>query len=247
MSGRLAGKIAVVTGAGQGIGRSAAVRFAEEGASVWAIDRNSATLANLATENPEIITAVLDVSDGAGIEELANRVGAMDVLFNCAGVVHNGSIIDCAEADWDQAMDVNVKSMYLMARSFIQQMIERGGGSIINMASVISSISGVPNRCAYGVSKAAVIGLTKAIAADLAGDGIRCNAIAPGTVQSPSLDDRLAAFDDPEATRELFISRQPLGRLGTTEEIAALALYLASDESQYATGSIYVIDGGMTL
>ena len=247
MSGRLADKIAVVTGAGQGIGRSAAVLFAEEGASVWAIDRNPAALAELATDNPDIITAVLDVSDGAGIEELANRVGPIDVLFNCAGIVHNGSILDCAEADWDLSMDVNVKSMYMMARAFLPAMIDNGGGSIINMSSVISSISGVPNRFAYGTSKAAVIGLTKSIAADLADKAVRCNAIAPGTVQSPSLDERLAAFGDPKSTREQFIARQPMGRFGTTDEIAALALYLASDESAYATGSVYVIDGGMTL
>lgn len=247
MSGRLAGKIAVVTGAGQGIGRASATSFVEEGATVWAVDRNSAPLADLGGACPEIITAVLDVTDRAGITELANRVGPVDVLFNCAGIVHNGSILDCPESDWDQAMEVNVKSMYMMAKAFLPQMIEVGSGSIINMASVVSSISGVPNRFAYGTSKAAVVGLTKAIAADFIDSGIRCNAIAPGTVQSPSLDERLAAFDDAKAAREQFIARQPMGRLGTTDEIAALALYLASDDSAYATGSVFTMDGGMTL
>ena len=183
----------------------------------------------------------------AGVEDLASRVGRVDVLFNCAGFVHAGGIMECAEDDWDAAISINVKSMYLMIRAFLPAMIEHHTGSIINMASVVSSISGVPNRFAYGTSKAAVIGLTKAVAADHVDDGIRCNAIAPGTVETPSLADRLAAYNDPEAAKAKFVARQKMGRLGSAEEIAALAVYLASDESAYTTGSVHIIDGGMTL
>lgn len=247
MSERLAGKVAVVTGAGQGIGRSAAVAFSEEGATVWAVDRNAEALATLEAEQPDIETAMLDVTDGIGVANLATRIGTADVLFNCAGYVHAGGILECSESDWDAAMDINVKSVYLMTRAFLPAMVAAGGGSIINMASVVSSISGVAGRFAYGTSKAAVIGLTKSIAADLVDRGIRCNAIAPGTVDTPSLEDRLSVFDDPEAARTRFVARQPMGRLGTADEIAALAVYLASDESAYTTGSVHVIDGGMTL
>jgi 2-keto-3-deoxy-L-fuconate dehydrogenase len=247
MSGRLVGKVSVITGAGQGIGRASALAFANEGATVWAIDRETEVLEQLQRDYPQIKTAVLDVTDGPGVADLAARVGAVDILFNCAGYVHAGGILDCSEADWDAAMDINVKSMYLMCKSLLPAMLEYGGGSIINMASVVSSISGVPNRFAYGTSKAAVIGLTKAIAADHVKDGLRCNAIAPGTVDTPSLGDRLAAYDDPAAARAQFIARQAMGRLGTAEEIAALAVYLASDESAYTTGSVHVVDGGMTL
>jgi 2-keto-3-deoxy-L-fuconate dehydrogenase len=244
---RLSGKVAVITGAGQGIGRAAAVAFAAEGATVWAVDRNAETLAALQAEVPGAVTTVLDVTDGPGVAELAHRVGPVDVLFNCAGHVHSGAILDCPEADWDGAMETNVKSMYLMIRAFLPGMIDAGGGSIINMSSVVSSISGVPGRLAYGASKAAVIGLTKAVAADHVAQGIRCNAIAPGTVDTPSLADRLAVYDDPEAARAQFVARQPMGRLGSAGEIAALTVYLASEESAYATGSVFVIDGGMTL
>ena len=245
MGRRLAGKIAVITGAGQGIGRATAVAYTEEAAAVWAVDRNPDSLAELHQQHPDINTAVLDVTDRLGVEQLAETIGPVDILFNCAGYVHAGGILECSEADWDVAMDVNVKSMFLMSRAFVPTM--ETGGSIINMASVVSSISGVPGRFAYGASKAAVIGLTKAIAADLVESNIRCNAIAPGTVDSPSLDERLSVHPDPEAARAEFVSRQRMGRLGTAEEIASLAVYLGSDESAYSTGSVYVIDGGMTL
>ena len=245
MSRRLEGKAAIVTGAGQGIGRATALAFADEGATVWAVDLNPDSLAELHRRHPDINTSVLDVTDRFGIEQLAATIGPIDVLFNCAGFVHTGGIEQCSEADWDAAMDVNVKSMFLMAKAFLRRM--ESGGCIINMSSVFSSISGIAGRLAYGASKAAVIGLTKGMAADLVERGIRCNAIAPGTVDSPSLADRLAAYEDPVAAREAFVARQPMGRLGDPEEIAALAVYLASDESAYTTGSVHVIDGGMTL
>ena len=243
---RLAGKVAVVTGAGQGIGRASALTFVDEGAIVWAIDRNAAALSTLASDRPEISTRLLDVTDATAIADLAETIGTVHVLFNCAGHVHTGSILECAEADWDTTMDINVKSMYLMCRALLPAMMG-DGASIINMASVVSDISGVPRRFAYGASKAAVIGLTKSIAADFASHGIRCNAIAPGTVDSPSLAERMQEFDDPAAAYAQFTARQPMGRIGTPDEIASLAVYLASDESGYTTGSVHVIDGGMTL
>ena len=247
MSGRLAGKVSVITGAGQGIGRAAALAFATAGSTVWAVDRNAATLDTLGVEQPLIGTRVLDVTDGRDVARIAKEAGRIDVLFNCAGSVHAGSILDATESDWDDAMNVNVKSMFLMTKAFLPGMIDDGGGSIINMSSVVSSVSGVPGRFVYGTSKAAVIGFTKAIAADFVADGVRCNAIAPGTVDTPSLGDRLAAYPDPEAAREEFIARQPMGRLGTPHEIAALAVYLASDDAAFTTGSVYVADGGMSL
>ena len=247
MDGRLQNMTAVVTGAGQGIGRATVAAFVAEGATVWAVDRNPAALSELSADLPDVITAVLDVTDGRSVTELASRIDGVDVLFNCAGYVHSGNILECSDDDWDEAVAINVKSMYLMIRAFLPGMVDAGRGSIINMASVISSISGVPNRFIYGTSKAAVIGLTKAVAADFVGSGVRCNAIAPGSVETPSLLQRLEAFTDTAAAREQFIARQPMGRLGTAEEIAALAVHLASDESAYATGSVYVSDGGMTL
>lgn len=247
MNGRLAGKVSVITGAGQGIGRAAALAFVDAGATVVALDRNVAPLESLRRERSQIQAEVLDVTDARGIADLATRLDVIDVLFNCAGYVHAGGVLDCSDQDWDLAMNVNVKSMYLMCRALLPGMIATGGGSVINMASVVSSIAGVPGRFAYGTSKAAVIGLTKAIAADHVGDGIRCNAIAPGTVDTPSLEDRLAVYEDPEAARAQFVARQPMGRLGEADEIASLAVYLASDESAYTTGSVHVIDGGMTL
>ncbi|GAB4180461.1 MAG: SDR family oxidoreductase [Thalassobaculales bacterium] len=245
MAGRLAGKTAIITAAGQGIGKASALAFAAEGAQVVATDINGGLLAELAG-TPGITTRVLDVTDAAAVAAAA-ACGPVDVLFNCAGYVHNGTILDCDEAAWDFSMSLNVKAMWRMIRAFLPGMIEAGGGSIVNMASVASSIRGVPNRCVYGTSKAAVIGLTKSVAADFVGKGIRCNAICPGTVQTPSLDDRINANADPAAARAAFIARQPMGRLGTAEEIALLAVYLASDEARYITGTAVSIDGGMTI
>ncbi len=246
MVDRLAGKKAVVTAAAQGIGRATALAFAAEGAEVVATDINQAKLAEL-SDTAGITTRLLDVRDEAAIAALAADTGAVEVLCNVAGFVHHGTILDCAEADWDFSFDLNVKSMYRTIRAFLPAMLAAGGGSIVNMASVASSIRGIPNRFVYGTSKAAVIGLTKAVAIDFIRQGIRCNAICPGTVQSPSLDDRIAAFDDPVAARKAFIARQPLGRLGTPEEIAALAVHLAGDESSYTTGTAIVADGGVSL
>jgi 2-keto-3-deoxy-L-fuconate dehydrogenase len=247
MSGRLEGKTAVLTAAGQGIGRASALAFAWEGAAVLATDIDPVALASLRESQPVIETEVLDVRDTAAIEELARRRGAVDVLFNVAGFVHHGTILDCSDEDWDLSFDVNVKSMYRMIRAFLPAMLAAGGGTIINMASGASSVRGIPNRFAYGATKAGVIGLTKAVAADFIGQGIRCNAICPGTVDTPSLRERIGAFDDPEAALKAFISRQPMGRLGTPEEIASLAVYLASDESAYVTGTIHISDGGFSL
>jgi 2-keto-3-deoxy-L-fuconate dehydrogenase len=246
MAGRLAGKTALVTAAAQGIGRATALAFAAEGAKVLATDIDEAALAEIAG-TLGLRVRPLDVTDGAAIDALAAELGAVDVLANVAGFVHHGTVLDCAESDWEFSFDLNVRSMYRTIRAFLPAMLEAGGGSIVNMASVASSIRGLPNRFIYGTTKAAVIGLTKSVAADFIGQGIRCNAICPGTVQSPSLDARIAAFDDPVAAREAFIARQPLGRLGTPEEIAAVAVYLAGDESAYTTGSVIVADGGVTL
>ena len=247
MSERLKGKTALITAAGQGIGRATALAFAREGAIVWATDINEQTLATLASEAPGIITRRLDVMDAEEISATVGEIGALDVLFNCAGIVHNGTILDCSEEDWDLSFDLNVRSMYRIIRAALPAMLENGGGSIVNVASVASNLKGVPNRFLYGATKAGVIGLTKAVAADFVGHGIRCNAICPGTVQTPSLDERVNAFDDPEAARNAFIACQPMGRLGSADEIAALAVYLASDESAYTTGTESIIDGGMTV
>jgi 2-keto-3-deoxy-L-fuconate dehydrogenase len=247
MSGRLAGKIAVITAAGQGIGRATAIAFADQGATVWATDINDSALATLAAERASIRARRLDVRDSRAVESAAAEIGAVDVLFNCAGFVHQGTILECTETDWDFSVDLNVKSMYRMCRAFLPAMLKEGRGNIINMSSGASSIKGVPNRFVYGTTKAAVIGLTKSIAADFVRKGIRCNAICPGTVQTPSLDERIAALGDVEKARAEFISRQPMGRVGKPEEIAALAVYLASDEASFTTGQIHIIDGGWTL
>jgi len=246
MAGRLAGKTAFITAAGQGMGRAAALAFAREGARVWASDLNPKPLDEL--EGKEgIRTRVLDVTDEAGIAKAAKEVGDIDVLFNCAGIVQNGSILDAAPKDWDLGFDVNVKSMYLVSRAFLPGMLRKGRGSIINMASVASSIRGLPNRFVYGASKAAVIGLTKAIAADFVKQGVRCNCIAPGTVDTPSLQGRINTYADPVQARKDFVARQPMGRLGTVEDITGILVYLASDESLFATGNAFSIDGGMTI
>lgn len=246
MSGRLAGKRCLVTAAAQGIGRATALAFAAEGAEVIATDVNLARLAAL-DGTAGLATAKLDVTDAADIARAAERHGPLDVLFNCAGFVHHGSVLEAVEADFDFAVELNVKSMFRTIRAFLPGMLEAGGGSIVNMASVAGSIKGIVHRAVYGLTKAAVIGLSKSVAADYVGQGIRCNAIAPGTVETPSLDERIAAFDDPEAARRAFIARQPMGRLGTPQEIAAIAVYLASDESTYATGQVFIVDGGITI
>jgi 2-keto-3-deoxy-L-fuconate dehydrogenase len=246
MAGRLAGKSAFTTAAGQGLGRAAALAFAREGAKVFATDMNAKTLGEL--EGKEgIRTRVLDVTDEASIHKASQEAGEIDVLFNCAGIVHHGSILDATPKDWDQAFAVNVKSMFLVSKAFIPGMLKKGRGSIINMASVASSIRGLPNRFVYGASKAAVIGLTKSIAADFVGKGIRCNAVCPGTVDTPSLQGRINAFADPVQARKDFVARQPMGRLGTVDDITGLLVFLASDESLFATGNAYSIDGGMTI
>jgi 2-keto-3-deoxy-L-fuconate dehydrogenase len=239
---RLQGKVAVATAAAQGIGRATAEAFAREGATVFALDINEAKLGEL--KGDRIRGRRLDVLDAAAIAAFAKEVGTIDILFNCAGFVHAGTILDATEEQFAFAMDLNVRSMFRLIRAFLPGMLAQGRGSIINMASVVSSVKGAPNRCVYGASKAAVIGLTKSVAADYVTQGVRCNAICPGTVQSPSLEDRLRAQGDYEKARAAFVARQPMGRLGTPEEIAALAVYLASDEAQFTTGQAHIIDGG---
>ena len=247
MSTRLKGKKALLTAAGQGIGAATARAFAAEGAQVYATDLNDQLLQKLAAELPGIQTRKLDVRDIQAVNALAAELGAIDILFNCAGFVHQGTILDCNESDWDFSFDLNVKSMYRTTRAFLPAMLATKKGSIINMSSGASSIKGAPNRFVYGTTKAAVIGLTKALAADFIRQGIRVNAICPGTVESPSLEQRIAALGDAEKARKEFVARQPMGRLGKPEEIAALAVYLASDESSFTTGQIHIIDGGWTL
>ena len=246
MAGRLQGKVAFVTAAAQGMGRAAALAFAREGAQVWATDVNASALFDLEGKQG-IRTRVLDVTGEAAVAKAAREAGDVDVLFNCAGIVHHGSILDATPKDWDQGFAVNVRSMFLVSRAFIPGMLKKGRGSIINMASVASSIRGLPNRFVYGASKAAVIGLTKSVAADYVSKGIRCNAICPGTVDTPSLQGRINAFADPVQARKDFVARQPMGRLGTVDDITGILVFLASDESLFATGNAYSIDGGMTI
>jgi 2-keto-3-deoxy-L-fuconate dehydrogenase len=238
--GRLEGKVAVVTAAAQGIGRASAELFAREGARVIAVDINGEALATLTG----VETRVLNLLDGDAIRAFADEIGGIDALFNCAGFVHAGTILTTEESDYDFSFDLNVKSAYRMIRAFLPDMIARGGGSIVNMSSVAGSVIGVANRFVYAASKAAVVGLTRSVALDFVGQGIRCNAICPGTVQSPSLDERLAATGDADKARAEFVARQPMGRIGGAAEIAELALYLASDLSSYTTGTVNVIDGG---
>jgi 2-keto-3-deoxy-L-fuconate dehydrogenase len=248
MPGRLEGRTAFLTAAGQGIGRATALAFAAEGARVIATDLDAAAL----TDMPEnVATAALDVLDADAIVRAAAQAGDVDILFNCAGLVHQGTVLEASEADWSLAFDLNVRSMFRTIRAFLPGMLARGRGSIVNMSSVSGSIKGVPSRAVYGATKAAVIGLTKSVAADFVTRGIRCNCICPGTVASPSLQARIAAnaaaAGSLEAARTAFVARQPMGRLGTPEEIAALAVYLASDEAAFVTGQAVVIDGGLTL
>jgi len=244
MANRLLGKTILVTAAGQGIGRATALAFAAEGASVIASDIDEDKLTGL----PDTIALRrLDVTDRNAVVALAQELGALDVLFNCAGFVHHGTVLDCDDGAWDFTIALNLTAMYRMIRAFLPAMLAAGGGSIINMSSSVSSIKAAPNRFAYGVSKAGVIGLTKSVAIDFIRRGIRCNAICPGTVASPSLEHRIAAQGGSDAVRRAFIDRQPMSRLGTPEEIAALAVYLASDESAFTTGTVHVIDGGFTL
>ncbi len=240
--GRLAGKKALVTAAGQGIGRASALAMKREGAEVIATDINAAALETLAAEG--ITTRILNVRDKAAVEAAAAEIGALDVLFNCAGFVASGTILDCDEDQWALSVDLNMTAMFRMCKAFLPAMVAGGGGSIINMASLASTIIAAPNRFVYGATKAGVIGLTKSIAADFITKGIRCNAICPATVESPSLDQRMRDMGDYEAARKAFVARQPIGRIGRPEEIAALVVYLASDESSYTTGTAQVIDGG---
>lgn len=244
--GKLVGKTALITAAGQGIGHATALAYAAEGAKVIATDINAEALGTLAGTSG-IETRILDVMDAGAITALAQEVGPLDVLFNCAGFVAAGSILECSEDDWDFSFNLNVKAQYRLIKALLPAMLENGGGSIINMSSVASSVKGVPNRFVYCASKAAVVGMTKAIAADFVTKGIRCNAICPGTVDSPSLHDRLRATGDYEKAMSDFIARQPMGRVGDANEIAALATYLASDDSAFTTGQCHVIDGGWAL
>ncbi|HEY1314821.1 MAG TPA: SDR family oxidoreductase [Steroidobacteraceae bacterium] len=237
---RLSGKTALITAAGQGIGRAVAEQFAAAGATVWASDIRAELLADLTGCRP----LQLDVRDKSAIAAAIQHVGDVDVLVNCAGYVHSGSILECDEEAWAFSIDLNVASMYRLASAVLPGMLARGRGSIINLSSVCGSIKGVPNRFVYGTTKAAVVGLTKSIAADFVTRGVRCNAICPGTVDTPSLQERLRATGDYEAARKSFTARQPMGRLGTAPEIASLALYLAADESAFVTGQCHVIDGG---
>jgi 2-keto-3-deoxy-L-fuconate dehydrogenase len=243
---RLKGKTALVTAAGQGIGHASALALAAEGAQVWATDVNPKLLETF--DGVAGVRAVtLDVLDKAAITRLAATLPPLDVLFNCAGFVHNGSILDATDAEWDFAFNLNVRSQFWMIQAVLPAMLAKGGGSIINMASVCGSLKGLPNRFIYGASKAAVVGLTKSVAADYVARGIRCNAIAPGTVDTPSLHDRINSYEDPVQARKNFIARQPMGRLAQAHEMAPLVVFLASDESVFVTGQLYANDGGMTI
>ena len=247
MNGRLEGKNIIVTAAGQGIGKATAIAFYNEGANVTATDLNEKTLTDLNKEFPKIKVLTLDSTNNTAIKKFADSISKVDVLFNAVGFVHHGTILDCEEKDWDFSFNVNIKSMYFMIKSIIPKMLDQKKGSIINIASVASSLKGVPNRFVYGASKAAIIGLTKSIAADFVKQNIRCNAIAPGTVFTPSWEDRVKQSADPVKAKKDFIARQAMGRLGTAEEIASMAVYLAGDESSFTTGNTFSVDGGMTI
>ncbi len=244
MAGRLEGKTAVITSAAQGIGKATALAMAREGATVWATDINGDALASLGKEHASIKTLLLDVLKQDQVDAAAASIGTPDILFNCSGFVHGGSIMDVVDKDWDFAFDLNVRAHYRMIRAFTPGWLARGKGVVVNMASIASSLKGVPNRFLYGTTKAAVIGMTKAYAAEYVAKGIRCNAVCPGTVETPSLHGRMKQQGDFEAAKATFISRQPMGRLAQPEEIAAMVVYLASDESAFVTGQAFVIDGG---
>jgi 2-keto-3-deoxy-L-fuconate dehydrogenase len=251
MTGRLAGKTALITAAGQGIGHASALAMAREGAKVIATDVNP-KLVDALKGTLNVDARVLDVLDDAAVRRLIGELPPLDVMFNCAGYVHHGTVLDCTPKDWDASFNLNVRAMYVAIQAALPKMLEHHKAtgrwiSIVNMASVAGSIKGIPNRFAYGASKAAVVGLTKAIAADFVQKGIRCNGIAPGTVDTPSLGDRINAFADPVEARKMFIARQPMGRLAKAEEIAPVVVFLASDESAFATGNVYSVDGGMTI
>jgi len=247
MAGRLAGKTAFLTAAAAGIGRATAIAYAREGARVIATDVDLKGLETLKQEQPQIETARLDVMSPAQCEAIGMRWPDINLLVNVAGFVHHGTILDCPPEEWTHSFELNVTSMYRTIRSVLPRMLERGAGTIVNIASIASSIKGIPSRCVYGATKAAVIGLTKSVAADFVGRGIRCNAICPGTIDSPSLAGRMAASGDLEAARRAFMARQPMQRLGKPEEVAALAVYLGSDESTYTTGATHIIDGGWIM
>ncbi len=244
MAGRLQGKSVLVTAAAQGMGRAAVVAFAREGARVTATDLKDGLLADLP---PEILKKRLDVLDDAAVKTFVEGIGAVDVLFNCAGYVHQGTILDCAIKDWDFSFNLNVRSMFVMTKAMLPKMIAAGGGTILNMASVLGAEKAAPNRLAYAASKAAVVGFTRALAIDHVKQNIRVNCVCPGTVDTPSLGDRIKAFADPEQARKDFVARQPMGRLATAEEIAQTFVYLVSDESSFMTGQAVFVDGGMSL
>ena len=247
MSGRLEDKKIVVTAAGQGIGKATAIAFHNEGAHLIATDLNDKTLADLNKEYPNIKVKTLDSTNNNAILDFVKTLDEVNVLFNAVGFVHHGTILDCEEKDWDFSFDVNIKSMYFMCKAILPLMVKQNGGSIINVSSIASSLKGLPNRFVYGASKAAIIGLTKSIASDFVKQNIRCNSIAPGTVFSPSWQDRVNQSPDPVQAKKDFIARQPMGRLGTAEEIASMAIYLAGDESTFTTGNTFSVDGGMTI
>ena len=245
--GRLEGKEVIITAAGQGIGKATAITFHNEGANVTATDINENTLSELNKEYPKIKVKKLDSTKNEDIKEFINTFRNIDVLFNAVGFVHHGTILECDENDWDFSFNVNIKSMYFMCKSTLPIMLKNNSGSIINISSVVSSIKGLPNRFVYGATKAAIIGLTKSIASDFVKNNIRCNAIAPGTVFTPSWEDRVRQSKDPVKAKKDFIARQPMGRLGTAQEIADFAIYLGSDESTFTTGNVFSVDGGMTI
>ena len=247
MAGKLEGRVALVTSAGQGIGRASAIALAREGAKVFATDIREDLFKDISKEHPGITGFGLNVLEQSAVDAALKRTGPIDILFNCSGFVHNGTVLDCEEKDWDFSFDLNVKAHYRMIKAYLPGMLAKGKGNVINMASVASSVKGAPNRFVYGASKAAVIGLTKALAADFVAKGIRCNCICPGTVETPSLYDRMRAQGDIEKAKAAFIARQPMGRMAQPEEIAEMVVYLASDDSAFITGQALVIDGGWSI